>query len=93
MPYKVHFTEAAAATRDKYTKSRRAAWEKALDMLAMDPHQTPSISVGLSEDERHIALTDLVSADYAVLHRARLIIITSINEDVTYLVPEEHKKT
>lgn len=88
--YEVLYTEPAARDRDRLDPARRAAFDKAVEILARDPYTNVSRSIGIGEQDREIRLTSQIVAEYMVSRGRLLLIMLRIFDDADILLPEEN---
>jgi hypothetical protein len=86
----VLYTEPAARDRDRLDPARRAALDKAVEILARDPYTNVSRSIGIGEQDREIRLTSQIVAEYMVSRGRLLLIMLRIFDDADILLPEEN---
>ncbi|MGW1026075.1 type II toxin-antitoxin system RelE family toxin [Streptomyces sp. NPDC002577] len=87
--YEVLYTESAARDRDRLDPVRRAAFDKAIDILARDPYTEVSRPIGIGDQDREIRLTSQIVAEYMVSRGRLLLIMLRIFDDADILLPEE----
>ncbi|MER5429729.1 hypothetical protein [Streptomyces sp. NPDC002588] len=87
--YEVHYTEHAAAARDRLDPRERARFDKGVAVLARDPYVPASRPVGTTGDDRTVRLTRHVFAEYVVSRGRLLIFVVEVFSDRDVLVPEE----
>ncbi|MER5182835.1 hypothetical protein ABT009_31530 [Streptomyces sp. NPDC002896] len=86
--YEVLYTESAARDRDRLDPVRRAAFDKAIDILARDPYTEVSRPIGIGDQDREIRLTSQIVAEYTVSRGRLLLIMLRIFDDADILLPE-----
>ncbi|CAL9542182.1 hypothetical protein [Streptomyces sp. enrichment culture] len=87
--YQVHFTEPAAAVRDRLDARRRARFEQGVALLTRDPFPDRSRSASAMGADRTIRLTRDTLVRYTV-DRARLTVLyVAAFDDGDVLVAEE----
>ncbi|MDT0342312.1 hypothetical protein [Streptomyces litchfieldiae] len=79
--YQVHFTEQAAAKRDSLEGERRAAFDKAVDLLSRDPYSELTRAISATGDDREVRLTQHIMIEYTVSTGRLLIFIIEIFDD------------
>lgn len=87
--YEVLYTEPAARDRDRLDPVRRAAFDKAVDILARDPYTEVSRPIGVGEQDREIRLTSQIVAEYMVSRGRLLLVMLRIFNDTDILLPED----
>ncbi|MFF4586994.1 type II toxin-antitoxin system RelE/ParE family toxin [Streptomyces sp. NPDC001388] len=91
--YEVHYTEQAAAERDRLDAKERARFDRGVDVLARDPYLPASRAVSASGDDRTVRLTRHVFAEYIVSRGRLLIFVVEVFSDEDVLVPDEGPDT
>ncbi|MER6982660.1 type II toxin-antitoxin system RelE family toxin [Streptomyces carpinensis] len=86
--YEVLYTESAARDRDRLDPVRRAALDKAVEILARDPYTGLSRTIGPGEQDREIRLTSQIVAEYMVSRGRLLLVMLRIFDDADILLPE-----
>ncbi|GAA2707328.1 MULTISPECIES: hypothetical protein [Streptomyces] len=86
--YEVLYTEPAARDRDRLDPVRRAAFDKAVEILARDPYTELSRPIGLGEHDREVRLTSQIVAEYMVSRGRLLLVVLRIFDDADVLLPE-----
>ncbi|GCB46452.1 type II toxin-antitoxin system RelE/ParE family toxin [Streptomyces sp. NL15-2K] len=79
--YTVHYTEQAAAARDRLDEQQRAAFDKGISMLAQDPFPDLSRPISSTGDDRTIRLTQNILIEYTVSVGRLLIFIVEVFSD------------
>jgi hypothetical protein len=87
--YQVHYTEQAAAARDRLDPHERATFDKGIAVLARDPFLPASRPVNASGDDRTVRLTQHIFAEYIVSRGRLLIFVVEVFSDQDVLVPDE----
>ncbi|AXG79455.1 type II toxin-antitoxin system RelE family toxin [Streptomyces paludis] len=86
--YEVLYTESAARDRDRLDPTRRASFEKAIDILAHDPYTALSRPIGAGDQDREIRLTSQIVAEYMVSRGRLLLVVLRVFDDADILLPE-----
>lgn len=86
--YEVLYTEPAAHHRDRLDPTRRASFDKAIEILARDPYTELSRPVGPGEQDREIRLTSQIMAEYVVSRGRLLLVVLRIFDDADILLAD-----
>ncbi|MET9515424.1 hypothetical protein [Streptomyces sp. NPDC002994] len=86
--YQVLYTEPAAYHRDRLDPTRRASFDKAIEILARDPYTELSRPVGPGEQDREIRLTSQIMAEYVVSRGRLLLVVLRIFDDADILLAD-----
>lgn len=86
--HEVLCTESAGRDRDRLDPTRRASFDKAVDILARDPYTELSRPVGVGGQDREIRLTSQIVAEYMVSRGRLLLVGLRIFDDADILLPE-----
>jgi hypothetical protein len=87
--YEVHYTEQAAAARDRLDPKQRATFDRGVAVLARDPYLPASRAVSATGDDRTARLTQHIFAEYIVSRGRLLIFVVEVFSDQDVLIPEE----
>ncbi|UNO40221.1 hypothetical protein [Streptomyces sp. MST-110588] len=87
--YQVHFTEMAAAARDRLDGRQRAAFDKGISLLARDPFLDVSRPISATGDDRTVRLTQNILVEYTVSMGRLLIFVVEVFNDKDILVTED----
>ncbi|MEU3280327.1 hypothetical protein [Streptomyces antibioticus] len=87
--YEVHYTEQAAAARDRLAPHERNRFDRGVSVLARDPYVLASRAVSATGDDRTVRLTRHIWAEYLVSRGRLLIFVIEVFSDEDVLVQDE----
>ena len=87
--YHVHYTEQAAAARDRLDVHERARFDRGIAVLARDPYLPASRAVSAGGDDRTVRLTPHIFAEYIVSRGRLLIFVVEVFSDQDVIIPDE----
>ncbi|MFE5324972.1 type II toxin-antitoxin system RelE/ParE family toxin [Embleya sp. NPDC056575] len=84
-PYRVEYTETAAAVRDSLPPERRAQLTKALQVLARDPYTKASAPIGPDDDTRQAMVAPGLLIEYGVLRGVMVVVVVTVLDGMEFL--------
>ncbi|MFI8369959.1 hypothetical protein [Streptomyces sp. NPDC085466] len=88
-PYRVEYTETAAAVRDALPAERQGQLAKGLRVLARDPYHKASAPIGPDEDSRKAMVADSLLIEYGVLRGVMVVVVVSVLDDMAFIADDE----
>ncbi|WP_424644548.1 type II toxin-antitoxin system RelE family toxin [Embleya sp. AB8] len=84
-PYRVEYTETAAAVRDSLPPERREQLAKALRVLARDPYTKASAPIGPDDDTRQAMVAPALLIEYGVLRGVMVVVVVTVLDGMEFL--------
>ncbi|WP_424215845.1 hypothetical protein ACN20G_27225 (plasmid) [Streptomyces sp. BI20] len=88
-PYRVEYTESAAAVRDTLPRERREQLSRGLRVLARDPYTKASAQIGPHEDSRKAMVAPSLLIEYGVLQGVMVVVVVSVLDDMEFIAAAE----
>lgn len=88
-PYRVDFTETAAAVRDSLPAERQEQLARGVRVLSRNPYHKASAPIGPHPESRKAMVAESLLVEYGVLDGVMVVVVVTVLDDWAFIADDE----